>query len=256
MTFRNELRQALNDDVPAYPPAGLRDRVLKTALVHKRRPRKEMMVYRLRVPLALVAAALAVAVGVSAVITWNALHQSNLSPAGSGPHLTALQQLEARPLTLPVVAPGAACPDHQGTNTLGFAYGDGPVFANGGPAIPTPWGHWYDVQIYAQPSLAGPILIRGKDLQSDRRLAFVTSAKNGTVEGTDTTQTPSALRNEMVLDPTKPPAQVVAGSSLTHYGEFPVRQGLAMGWQGCFGIQIDGPTFTEAIYGYDSSWSS
>ena len=255
----NNLRRDIHSAFDVIEPSlgGMPERVVQTVLAERNgRLRKEKMVYRLRISLALVAAVLVVAVGAAAVITWNSLHNGNVSPAGSAPHLTALQRLEARPLTLPVVGPNAVCPNHMGTNTKGFDYGDGPVYANGGPAITTPWGHLYDVQIYVQPSLAGPILIRGKDLQSERRVAFVTTAENGTIEGTDATQRPSALRNEMVLDPTKPPVQVVVGSALTDFGEFAVRQGLAMGWKGCFGIQLDGPTFTEAIYGYDSSWSA
>ena len=247
MTFRSELRQALNDDVPAYPPAGLRDRVLKTALVHKRRPRKEMMVYRLRVPLALVAAVLAVAVGVSAVITWNALHQSNLSPAGFG--LTSIQQLEARPLSLPTVQSASQCPESPNNlspNAPGYQYGAGPVYADGGPEMGTSWGNYWDVTYYAAPNLRGPILVRARDLMtSDRRTVFVGPHSYGPVIGTDSAPNTGAQHTELLLDPGRPDTRTLSNS--VSYGAWHIRQGMSTGWVGCVGFQIDGPTFSETI---------
>lgn len=250
MSVRRELREALDDVVPARSIPGLRERVLQTTLAHKRRLRKERMAFRLRISLALVAAALLVAVGVAAVMTWNSVHTNNVSQVG-GVHLTALEQLEARPFQLPAIGQGAACPDHAGTNNYGFGYGDGPVYGDGGPVIVTPSGHFYDVSYYTDPGLKGPVLVRGKDLQSSTlRLVFVSAAGSGPVAGSDPTQNPPTLHTEFVLDPSNPPTRQ------GRFGKFPVRQGIPTGWRGCFGIQIDGPSFTEMIYGFDSTYAA
>ena len=103
MTFRAELRDALNDVVPAHATPGLRERVLHTALAHKRRPRKERMVYRLRIPYALAAAVLIVAVIAAGALTLNSLRSA--APAA---HVgsNSLQQLESRPLNFPILNSG------------------------------------------------------------------------------------------------------------------------------------------------------
>jgi hypothetical protein len=81
---------------------------------------------------------------------------------------------------------------------------------------------------------------------SNRMLVFVGAYSAGAVVGTDT-QAGSQLvqRAELVLDPRHPHSRVTGG-----YGYFPVRQGVAIGWVGCYGFQIDGPDFTETLTGF------
>ena len=83
----NNLRRDIHSAFEVIEPSlgGMPERVVQTVLAEKNgRLRKEKMVYRLRISLALVAAVLVVAVGAAAVITWNSLHNSNTSPAGVG----------------------------------------------------------------------------------------------------------------------------------------------------------------------------
>ncbi|HEV2475972.1 MAG TPA: hypothetical protein VGX22_05490 [Candidatus Dormibacteraeota bacterium] len=242
MSFRAELREALNDVVPTRPTPGMRERVLQTTLAHKRRQRKERMVYQMRFPLALVAAVLLVAVAAAGLMTWNALH-NNVAPVGPV-NVTPLQQLEARPLVMPRASSQQTCTDHPGVNRLGFQYGDGPVYGNGGWETSTSWGYFYDVTYYVPATVPGPILLRGEDLISGKAMVFVGPKTEGTIVGpavgTDPSQSPSTLRTEFVIDPSNPPRT------------FFVRQGLPKDYVGCFGIQMDGPTFTEWV----SQWGA
>jgi hypothetical protein len=239
----NNLRRDIHSAFEGIEPplGGMPERVAQTVLAEKNgRLRKERMVYRLRFSLALVAAVLVVAVAVAALMTWNVLH-NNVSPAGPV-HLTPLQQLEARPVVMPRASSQQTCTDHPGANTLGFQYGDGPVYGSGGWETSTSWGYYWDVSYYVAANLPGPILIRGEDLMSGKPMVFMGSKTEGTVTGpvvgTDPLQSPSTLRTELVLDPTKSPRT------------FFVRQGLPKDYVGCFGIQMDGPTFTEWV----SAW--
>ena len=237
MSLRTELREALDDVVPARSAPGMRERVMQTTLATKRRQRKGRMVYQMRFPLALVAAVLIVALAVAGLITWNAL-RNNVAPVGPV-NLTPLQQLEARPLVMPRATSQQTCTDHPGANKLGFQYGDGPVYGNGGWETSTSWGYYFDATYYVAATVPGPILVRGEDLISGKPMVFVGPKTDGTITGpavgTDASQSPSTLRTEFVIDPSNPPRT------------FFVRQGLPKDYVGCFGIQMDGPTFTEWV---------
>jgi hypothetical protein len=250
VSLRTQIHSAFDEVAPATH--GLPERVVQTVLTENASSkRRERMMLRLRVPLSLVAVFMLVALVVGVLIggrlmqDWNAFHNS--APAG-GVSRSALADLEARPLTLPTLKAGDTCPTsarssqpNPGENL--FDYGTGPVYANGGPEIQTSWGYYFDVTWVTDANLAGPVLVRGRDLMSDRILVFVGAYSAGAVVGTDT-QAGSQLvqRAELVLDPKHPHSRVTGG-----YGYFPVRQGLASGWVGCFGVQIDGPTFTETV---------
>jgi hypothetical protein len=239
--LRRDIHSAL--EVIEPPLGGMPERVVQTVLAERNgRLRKEKMVYRLRISLALVAAVLVVAVGAAAVITWNSLHNSNTSPAGQV-HLTTLQELEARPLTLPTVQTASQCPESPSTTSPGYQYGNGPIYADGGPETGTNWGHYWDVIWYAAPNLSGPVIVRGRDLMTtDRRVVFVGAYSGGPVIGTDTAPSTGAQHTELVLDPAHPQAR-----DSKHYGYWRIRQGMSNGWVGCVGFQIDGPSFSETI---------
>jgi hypothetical protein len=247
VSLRTQIHSAFDEVAP--PAFGLPERVVQTVLTeNSSRRRRERLMLRLRVPLSLVAVFMLVALVVGVLIggrlmqDWNAFHNS--APAG-GVSQSALAELEAKPLTLPALKAGDACPASPG-NTLGFDFGTGPVYAMGGPESLSPWGYYFDVTWITAPDLTGPILVRGKDLMSDRNVVFVGAYSAGPVVGTDT-QSGSRLsqRAEILLDAANPHARGSNG-----YGEFPVRQGLSKGWVGCFGFQIDGPDFTETITGF------
>lgn len=244
MSLRTQMHSAFDEIAP--PTFGLPERVVQTVLAENvSRRRRERMMLRLRVPLSLVAVFVLVALVVGVLIggrlmqDWNSLRNS--APAG-GTSQSALAQLEAKPLTLPVLKAGDACPASPG-NTLGFDFGAGPVYALGGPESLSPWGYYFDVTWITAPDLTGPVLIRGRDLMSNRNVVFVGGYTAGAVVGTDT-QSGSKItqRGEILLDAAHPHSRGSNG-----YGEFQVRQGLAAGWVGCVGFQIDGPDFTETI---------
>src|SRR5437016_2692081 len=101
---------------------------VRGVVANKGRRRKETIVFGLRVPLAIAATFLLVALVAAALVTWNAVH-NNTVPAGHV--LTGLQQLEARPLNLPTLKQTDVCPNNPGVNSLHYDYGSGPVYVDG-----------------------------------------------------------------------------------------------------------------------------
>jgi hypothetical protein len=247
VSLRTQIHTAFDEVAPSTH--GMPERVVQTVLAENpSRKRRERLMLRLRVPLALVAVFMLVALVVGVLIggrlmqDWNAFHNS--APAGGGSS-SALAALEARPLTLPTLKAGDSCPSSPG-NAVG--YGTGPVYFSGGPETVSPWGYYFDVRWFTAPDLSGPVLVRGRDLMSNRMAVFVGANSAGAVVGTDTAAGAKvSQRAELVLDAGHPPSRGANG-----YGVFPVRQGVSKGWLGCFGVQVDGPDFTETITGFSA----
>jgi hypothetical protein len=91
--------------------------------------------------------------------------------------------LAARPLNLPVVPPGQACPRAMGATVnpnVGLALGTGPLYPAGARAdgtIPfggSPVGGWYFAKVLwvASPSYTGHALIRGHQIDGPNDLRF------------------------------------------------------------------------------------
>jgi hypothetical protein len=246
VSLRTQIHTAFDEVAP--PTLGLSERVVQTVLTENAgRKRRERLMLRLRVPLALVAVFMLVALVVGALVGgrlmqgWNAFQ--NVAPAG-GISQSALAALEAKPLNLPTLKAGDTCPISP-DNNVGFEYGTGPVYGSGGPEALTPWGYYFDVTYFTDPNLSGPVLVRGRDLMSDRILVFVGTNSVGAVVGTDTRAGSQVVqRAELLLDAGHPHSRGTNG-----YGVFPVRQGFSRGWVGCFGLQFDGPDFTETFTG-------
>ena len=203
--------------------------------------------FRMRAPLSLVAIlvlivmVVAVLVGGKLVHDWNATH--NGTPAGHSTGTTFQEQvalLEQRALRLPTVRAGSACPDTGNNNSLGLAYGAGPVYADGSIGQPSAWGNFFDIPWYTDAHLTGPVLIRGTDLQG-HTVVFTGTGAYGPVVANDPAQVSPALRSEFVFDAGYPKQRV------NGRGFFVVRQGLPKAAGGCAGFQIDGPTFTETF---------
>jgi hypothetical protein len=246
VSLRTQIHSAF--DEVSLPTHGLPERVLQTVLTESPRLGRERLMLRMRVPLSLVAVFVLIAVVVGVLIggrlmqDWNSFHNS--APAGSVSQ-SALAELEAKPLNLPTLKAGDTCPASPG-NTVGFDSGTGPVYLMDGSETQTPWGYYVDVTWVTAPDLSGPVLVRGRDLMSDRILVFVGTSSAGPVVGTDTRAgSNGAQRAELLLDAGHPNARRSGG-----YGYFPVRQGFSRGFVGCFGLQIDGPNFTEIITGF------
>jgi hypothetical protein len=176
----NNLRRDIHSafEVIEPPLGGMPERVVQTVLADKRRRRKERMVSRLRISLALVAALLLVAVIAAAAMTWNSLH--NVSPAG-GFRMTPQQQtelnvLEARPFVLPTIQQGAACPytalSSDGT-AAGTGAGGGPVFKVTDVTVGTTnRGDWFAPTLFYVARSPGLVLVRGRDLVTNQQLVF------------------------------------------------------------------------------------
>jgi hypothetical protein len=153
-----------------------------------------------------------------------------------------LALLEARPVNLSTATSEADCPATPNTNPE-FDYGSGPVFGNGGPQSNTAWGYYWDVTYYPDPSLSGPVLIRGRDLITGETLMFSGQQAAGPLA--NGVGQPAGWHTEAVVDPASKPTAFNSG-----HGGFHVRQALTKRFIGCFGIQIDGPAFTEKITGF------
>jgi hypothetical protein len=244
VSLRTQIHSAFDEVAP--DTFGLSERVVQTVLTQNQSSRRrERLMLRLRMPLSLVAVFVLVALVVGVLIgsrlmqDWNSLHNS--APAG-GVSQSALAALEAKPLNLPTLKAGDTCPVSPG-NTVGFDYGTGPAYVMGGPESLSPWGYYFDVTWITAPDISGPVLVRGRDLMSNRIVVFVGAYSAGAAVGTDT-QSGSRFsqRTELLLDAGHPHSRGSNG-----YGEFPVHQGLSTGWVGCVGFQIDGPDFTEII---------
>ncbi|HEX8728251.1 MAG TPA: hypothetical protein VF739_06500 [Ktedonobacterales bacterium] len=159
--------------------------------------------------------------------------------------------LRARPLRLPTIAPGAACPGSPGRvvqPSFGMASGDGPAYivglgtdgavqATGPGPIPNgrgsaTWGAEFVMFIIA-PSYQGAVLARGGQIDGQHALLF-----NGGLDqlnGFD--QSTTTLLSQLRL------------ASAPAYGEpwpnFPAY--LRMQAPGCYAIQLDGDTFSEVV---------
>ena len=248
MTLRTELRETLDGVVPSAPPQGLSERMLRTAVGRDHRRGTMRWTYQLRAPLALVAAFVLIAlvggvlVGGRLMRDWNGLRNA---PAAT----RTLAQLQEVPVTLPIVQPGGVCPENPGVNPLGYDYGSGPVYVSG-KLIPEikfveqsgAAGGLYDLTYYSTPELKGTILVRGRDLVKGRPIQFIAPTGSGFPSDTP----PWPLNGELVLDAAHPPSR----SASTGYGIWHVRQLIDQDWSGCWGLQIDGSSFSEKITGF------
>ncbi len=157
--------------------------------------------------------------------------------------------LAARPLQLPTVAPGAACPVTAGQAVSGsgtpIIYGQGPAYIAVGvtngtlhydptPALDSgsPWGltqiHWE-----VAPPFAGPLLIRGKQLGGTQAMGFNGGEEFTASNASDTEPVVSALR----LSVSQP------GGNQWYRATSYVRVKAA----GCYAIQFDGAAFSNVV---------
>ena len=241
--LRRDIHSAL--DVIEPPLGGMPERVVQTVLAERNgRLRKERMVYRMRFPLALVAAVLLVAVGASAVLTWNALHM-RVAPIGSvGP--TLLQQLEARPIQIQFPRTSADCTSGPYNNVEG-SLGTGPIFGVGGSIDYSKWGSYYNNYAYANDAIEGPILIRTRDLFKNVTNVFVGPFVAGPVVGMDVVNGKKvAQHTELVLYTSQAARASLVGIQHTYVWHFSI--GVPNGWSGSTGWQMDGLGFTEVFY--------
>jgi hypothetical protein len=202
---------------------------------------------------------------------------SPTQPGGIDQHV--LDTLRARPLALPFSDSSAKCPGGL-TGTIvhdGGTYswlGTGPVYLNGGTAyvngvVPvesletTGSGQYFAATLIVDPSVSGPVLVRGLDTKSRAPLVFVGAYGAGQPVGTDNLAGRAVqLFREMAFESGVTAPERVAGSTYdpegtAGWGVWPFRLGAPAGFSNCFGLQIDGTSFSEVITGYGlPSWAA
>lgn len=253
MSLRADIRSAYDEITPPAPAlqAQIRALVDSEANVAISSPRAHRpWMTGLRGTFALVAALLVVLIVASVLVGGRVWHDWNVfnnrpAPAGQIDPAQQLAQLEAIPLSLPMLSAGDACPDNPGVNSLGYDYGNGPVYFNGRlvPVIVSSWGYFYDLVYYSAPDLTGLVLVRGRDLRSERSILFADQYGGGAVVDTVGLE---ALHGELVLNVGHPRLR----DATTGYGIWYVRLGVPKGWTGCWGMQIENLAFRETITGY------
>lgn len=211
--------------------------------------------------LAALAAVLVGACGGSSPSSQNPAPSPSPSPsANPSPRTTLtadeqaqLAQLEARPLRLKMPA-GGKCAEGPHTPTIvPYASGaqetdvffQGPVYAQGGPEHLTASGDYFFVTYFTDPSVTGVVLVRGKDMNSNRPLVFEGDYATGPAAGTDTLNGfPVTLHDELAIPSA---AKRQALSPAIGWGVWPVVQGIDLNWS-CAGIQVDTAAGTEIVY--------
>jgi hypothetical protein len=243
VSLRTQIHSAFDEVAP--PTHGLPERVVQTALTENAgRRRRERLMLRLRVPLSLVAVFVLVAVVVGVLIggrliqDWNAFH--NPAPAG-GSDQSQVALLEAVPLRLPVFASQVDC--KSGPFNSAHSLGSGPVYGDGGPKSSSTWGVYYYIVTYADADIAGPILVRARDLFTGQPVVFVGQYAAGPVVGSDTVDGHTYDQHaEVLLKTSTSDKQVVS-----HKFVWQFMSGAPTSWSGSTGWQIDGIGFSEVF---------
>jgi hypothetical protein len=262
MSLRTEIREAIDEVAPPAP--GLVYEVLDSVFERARPKARRRLYLRLRAPLALVAVLVALSLIAGLVIGGRLLRYTQ-TPAGHSEFQRQVAELEARPVLLPALQAGAACPDTGAVLTSGTQYGTGPIWLYLGSTTSTPWGKYIDVTfryvVKQNPAfegdttllaLTGPVVVRGRDLKLGWDVGFVGPDATGTVVSNDPTHSPPDVRAELVIDTSHPESVEDNSQRLGHianYGLTTTQVGIRAGSSGCFGLQIDtlGNPPTETI---------
>lgn len=249
MNLRSQIHSAI-DDVAPPAPALAHDAVtyaLSDGRLRSRKPDRSQSGWGLGTRRAgsLVAAALVIVVIATVVLgglwrDWNRQQQNAAIQA----HIAKLRE---RPLNLPAIDPGAACPESPFNLYLGYpaGYGTGPVYAQGsGTRYVTDSGTYFDTGYwlgywYGDEGVSGSVLIRARDLKTNQLVVFarspygsVAGTPSGEMKGTDVVIGQRVeLRSELLLDPTQLNRNVDVWETL---------QGFPKGTSGCIGFQADG----------------
>lgn len=158
--------------------------------------------------------------------------------------------LEQRPLRLPALAPGSPCPVTPGRQidpAFGPAAGTGPVFAVGiGPdgvlpyVDPARWAGggtgttWGGGSIYwAIREYRGPILVRGRQLDGPHAVQFNGGLDQRNNPGPNLAAAPPIPMLRLLIGAGNPWSTAISNARM----QVP----------GCFGLQVDGQTFSETI---------
>ncbi|HSS60813.1 MAG TPA: hypothetical protein VLK30_05095 [Candidatus Limnocylindrales bacterium] len=261
MSMRTQIHDAVDEVAPPAPSLERSVTAFVLANDHDRRSlthgrRAASWPIRFRGMATLVAAVLVLLLVGGTLIgiqIWRNGMNRESSPAGSL-NQSELHGLEARPIVLPVVQPGAPCPYTQIVGG-GLVQGDGPVYLLSASTVATTnQGDWFAPTLYYAAKRPGVVLVRGRDLVTNQPLVFAQFSYGpsgvivaGPSLGTDLVNKKVQLHPEAVVpDSWHQPAN----EDLILMFAVP-RATL------CWGFQFDGPDFTETyVNGWDSKWST
>lgn len=253
MTLRAEIRDAVDE---VTPPARHLERNVRAFVFANGRERQALRLprrrrgwtYRLQGLGVAVAAALVVALIAGLVLGGRFWRDLNAPPATV--NQSALKYLESLPVTLPKVASEAVCPKTPiNERHPGLVAGDGPTFIEGhDPQAVTSWGNWGSVIFNYEPRVAGPVLVRARDLVTGQDVVFASYPVGkprlvpaGAVLGSDYVFELNAtltMRSEGVLADVDPAEKLVGFKALI---------GESTGGSGCIGFQLNGPGFVNRL---------
>jgi len=266
VTLRSDIHAAVDEVV--QPAPGLERDVLEFARTAGRRRGESgfrsggRWSLRVRRGGALAAAMLVVALMATLVIggrVWRDWSGSSTNPSSAAGQ--ALATLHARPMHVPLLPPGADCPDGPYTNVVygsagpPLALGVGPAYVYVGSRTPTSWGTYFNLEIFIDPHVAGPVLVRGQDLETAASVVFdgpSASGKHGYRDVLTTTdpQTGDSTvvtidqRPELVLNPADQDTSDPANEPFRVWWNW---LGVAGNASMCIALQIDGPRFSEVV---------
>ncbi|HYL07077.1 MAG TPA: hypothetical protein VEU76_00910 [Candidatus Udaeobacter sp.] len=264
MSLRTDIHVALDEVAPPAPHLEYQVRQAVKDLQHPAMAHVRPRLAPLRMPLSLVAAAVIVALMAGLVIAGRAWIQGN-TPVTT-PHVVInqadLKSLEARPLQLPALQPGATCPEGPTSSAAQYhggpplSYGGGPVYANRGLPAQDAWGTWVGIVYFIDPQNSGTILLRARDLGTGQAIVFADDPQNiGTYAEVSVPGTPAGKLVGTHYDPVwhqtlKVYSEVVmvepkAPQSRPGWPASFATAGVPAGASGCIGFQLDGPDFTE-----------
>ena len=171
------------------------------------------------------------------------------NPTLSASDAAEVAALEARPLHMPALMANGDCPpDSLDSNG---EYGQDPVYVHGGPHTASTYGDYFDVSALTHEDMVGPVVIRGTDLKvANHPVVFVSRYVSpplfvaGPQLGTDSKFGPQYTA--LVID-TAFKSRALSTLAGGTYDQWTWRQGIATGWSGCVGFQVDGPGFSFTI---------
>ena len=151
-----------------------------------------------------------------AVTACNSSPQATVQPSASA------TPAGAQPLKLPNLQPGSTCPvsaqqdfaSQPGSKLPGYGYGPGPVFLSG----QTQWFSGVYALILVSPSYSGKVVVRGRQIGGTNGMPFRGQQGDGNIT-------------------------IAPGSP----GQWRQSSAVVSGEPGCYGLQVDGDTFSEII---------
>lgn len=165
--------------------------------------------------------------------SWVLLACGSVGP-GAQSHIT-LADLEARPVSLPVLPAGSACPSSTqvpilpGRKLPGYGFGSGHVYLSG----QTEWNDGVGADIFVSSDYLGPVVVRGHRLDGPGGFPLVAASWRGLMSTLGVSTSEKSVEISAVDQ--SPP-------------EWRRWVGVVHGAPGCYALQADLATTAESIY--------